>query len=92
MKEFFVLVLVTTSVTAYASCDSDFQAMTRYLEKAQTASAQGDACATADALEIAINYADDAYESCTGSQKTMVEQLLPQMTSQMFTAIDYCGH
>ena len=92
IKSLFIMILLFSfSFNVYASCDSSYRMMVIKIEAAASASANKDMCATADALEAAINYADDAKSSCSDERKYEMESWIRRLSSQLFTAIDHCG-
>lgn len=87
-----IFFMPTTALAQSSSCVSSFGNMTTYMEAAASASANGDACGTADNIKYAMNAAGDAIEACEGTQLATAQRYAAGLGSQLAKAVSLCGH
>lgn len=74
-----------------AACEVHLSRMVEAMELAASASSAGDPCATADAIEGALNAAGDAQSECTAEGYALASQYIGILPSQLANAVQLCG-
>lgn len=62
------------------------------MESASSRSARGDACGTADAIELALNAAGSADRICVADGKRLAQRYIALLPNQLARAVQACGH
>lgn len=74
-----------------SSCQASLSRMTLHIESAASRSGRGDACGTADAIELALNAAGDAQHLCVAEGKQMAARYIAVLPGQLAQAVSACG-
>lgn len=92
---FFLVCISCSSGAAIAetpACEAELSRMVGAMEIAASASAVGDACGTADAIEVALNAAGDAQSECTAEGYSLAKKYVVLLPSKLASAVQFCGH
>ena len=90
IKCIIIIATFFISFNSHASCESDYQKMTTYLERSayMNNAFTDNACKTADSLEIALNYAGSVRENCPS--KKNIDSKIAIMVKGLKKAIMAC--